>query len=344
MFLFPEKSSGGQDPIYAQVDKSRKKRSVQRNLLENPDERSLLERSAEDPDQSLDELDQLVHEDVDMLYPSLPIYSNLSNTLSDYEYLHNFTTHNPNYTPKTRVEDILIPGKADGSMAGVSSAGINFPHYNLHENMYLRPSCHAHSEFGPAWKPFHEYDPVYVPHHDPVGFQRRFDKESSYITSPRQNVRHNPYESVHDARHQSVHGTRQVNTGACAFPSVPVPRGNPISNVVPHDRTFGVANIVPPVPVRIASRTPADGNLECRLQQQSVSCSANKERTVSVRTSANSGISIPGHEYTSIDAGIFEDVMIPTSKTKLSVSESDSSCEAPYEMIEVGFKQNSKKF
>jgi len=61
------------------------------------------------------------------------------------------------------------------------------------EQLYLRPSCHNHNNAG--GRPFHEYDPVYVPRNDAASMARRVD-EASYVRTPRTRRSADPYEEV----------------------------------------------------------------------------------------------------------------------------------------------------
>ena len=65
------------------------------------------------------------------------------------------------------------------------------------DDYYLSPECHKHCPPGPDWKPFHEYDPVYVPHSDPAAMNQRVDNQNYVRGRQRSDSRvTNPYEEI----------------------------------------------------------------------------------------------------------------------------------------------------
>lgn len=71
------------------------------------------------------------------------------------------------------------------------------PESDTDSEYYMSPECHTHRPPGPGWKPFHEYDPVYIPHSDPVGMDRRVDNQNYVRGRQRSDSRMtHPYEEI----------------------------------------------------------------------------------------------------------------------------------------------------
>lgn len=248
----------------------------------HPDEIALLERSLDDQHSSLNELDQLVFEDPDLMSPTSELFVDcrLASVSSAYNCCspenENFHHHS---SDDQSDQNSTTAGRARNNLAG---ACFSFPdsgmyararepraeasncdrwHASSAENPYLKPSCHAHVEPGPNWRPFHPYDPVYVPHHDPIGMQRRL--EGTYVTSPRLRMKQrNLYEEVRvNADTQRLMPvlpplvpSRGTGTDSINAPVAPVRVSSRPSPVVPN-RGVGHGSGTPVAPVRVSSRS-----------------------------------------------------------------------------------------
>ena len=104
----------------------------------------------------------------------------------------------------TDFEDWNIGALSEGAVKGkVQSPPVpppipsELPDSGTDSDAYLAPECHSHEAPGPSWKPFHEYDPVYVPHSDPVAMDKRVDNQNYVRGRPRSDSRStNPYEEI----------------------------------------------------------------------------------------------------------------------------------------------------
>lgn len=210
LYMFLETPDLISESVHAQITRIHRGSS-------HPDEIALLERSIEHSD-SLNELDQFVFEDPDLMTPS-------SSDLFIDCRLASASDRTPELNPGDFSEDLSRSSRLNRSgrsrknivgawCFGGGSGAHDFAHQSrcdfhddvfgyrgghdaiVVENPYLKPSCHAHVDPGPNWMPFHPYDPVYVPHHDPVGMARRLDKEGKYVTSPRLRMRNQVYEEL----------------------------------------------------------------------------------------------------------------------------------------------------
>ena len=61
---------------------------------------------------------------------------------------------------------------------------------------YLIPSCHQHQPQGPNWRPFHDYDPVYVPTSNASAMNRRVDSTGYVRTRPQSPTIPQVYEEI----------------------------------------------------------------------------------------------------------------------------------------------------
>lgn len=244
----------------------------------HPDQIALLERSLDDQ-HSLNELDQLVFEDPDLVSPTSELFIDCR-PASASSACECCSPENENFHESSDYQsdqNATAAGRARHNLAG---ACVSFPDSGMYararepraetsncgrwhaatvENPYLRPSCHAHVEPGPNWRPFHPYDPVYVPHHDPIGMQRRL--EGTYVTSPRLRMKQrNLYEEVRvNADTQRLMPvspptvpSRGTGTDSINAPVAPVRISSRPSPAVPNR---GVGHGIPVAPVRVSSRS-----------------------------------------------------------------------------------------
>lgn len=245
------------ESVHAQITRIRRGSS-------HPDQIALLERSLEHSD-SLNELDQFVFEDPDLMTPSssdLFIDCRLASACDHTPEL-NSRDFSEDQSDASRSSRLNRSGRHRKNIMGACFGGesgaqdFNFAHRShrdfqddgfgcvgghdaiVVENPYLKPSCHAHVDPGPNWMPFHPYDPVYVPHHDPVGMARRLDKEGKYVTSPRLRMRNQVYEEL------GRNGRDQYRTPVNRLPPV-VPNRSAA--------TVALSGFAPVAPTRVSSR------------------------------------------------------------------------------------------